>query len=390
MTDKDIFFAGGCFWGTEKYFKLLKGVIRTEVGYANGHIADPTYEQVYTDTTGYAECVHVRFDPDVISLGILVRMFFKAIDPTSVNRQGEDIGTRYRTGVYYTDEEDLPILKRVFEEQTRIHGGIAVELSPLQNFVRAEDYHQNYLEKNPDGYCHLRPELFERKDIRVIAFDADDTLWDNQSFYDRAEEVFIETLSAFGDAKSLSDRLFETESGNMALLGYGAKAVCISMMETALSLSNGSLTADRMARIIAAAKSLLSIPATPLEGVRETLAYLHKAGLWKMVLLTKGDMLDQQNKIARSGLGDFFDRVVIVSSKGEGEYRNLCREEHCEPRQLLMVGNSFKSDIKPAVAVGCKAAYIPFHTMWRHEKVEEFEHPDIVRLGTFAELPVIL
>lgn len=390
MTDRDIYFAGGCFWGTEKYFKQLTGVIQTEVGYANGHTSDPTYEQVYTDSTGYAECVHVRFDPDVISLDILARMYFKAIDPTSVNRQGEDIGTRYRTGVYYSDSEDLPVLKRVFEQQARSCGGIAVELSPLQNFVRAEDYHQNYLDKNPDGYCHLPHELFERKGIRVIAFDADDTLWDNQSFYDGAERIFIETLSAFGDAKYLSDRLFETESGNMPLLGYGAKAVCISMMETALSLSNGALTAQQMSRVVAAAKSLLSIPATPLEGVRETLAYLRKTGLWKMVLLTKGDMLDQQNKIARSGLGQYFDRVVIVSTKGEEEYQNLCLEEHCEPGQLLMVGNSFKSDIKPAVAVGCKAAYIPFHTMWRHEKVEEFEHPDIIRLETFADLPVIL
>lgn len=161
---QDIYFAGGCFWGTEKYFKLVKGVVETEVGYANGNTESPTYEQVYTDTTGYAECVHVRFDTEVTTVRRLTEMYFKAIDPTSVNQQGEDTGTRYRTGVYYVDPEKQgvgSILKQVFEEQSRIYGNIAVELMPLKNFVRAEDYHQDYLDKNPDGYCHLSPELFE-------------------------------------------------------------------------------------------------------------------------------------------------------------------------------------------------------------------------------------
>ena len=161
---QDIYFAGGCFWGTEKYFKLVKGVVETEVGYANGNTENPTYEQVYTDTTGYAECVHVRFDSEATTVRRLTEMYFKAIDPTSVNRQGEDEGTRYRTGVYYVDPDKqgvVSILKQVFEEQSRIHGNIAVELMPLKNFVRAEDYHQDYLDKNPDGYCHLSPELFE-------------------------------------------------------------------------------------------------------------------------------------------------------------------------------------------------------------------------------------
>ena len=161
---QDIFFAGGCFWGTEKYFKLVKGVVETEVGYANGNTECPTYEQVYTDTTGYAECVHVRFDTEVTTVRRLAEMYFKAIDPTSVNQQGEDKGTRYRTGVYYVDPDKQgvgSILKQIFEEQSRIYGNIAVELMPLKNFVRAEDYHQDYLDKNPDGYCHLSPELFE-------------------------------------------------------------------------------------------------------------------------------------------------------------------------------------------------------------------------------------
>ena len=161
---QDIYFAGGCFWGTEKYFKLIKGVVGTEVGYANGNTEKPTYEQVYTDTTGYAECVHVRFDTEQTTVRKLAELYFKAIDPTSLNQQGEDKGTRYRTGVYYVDPERQgvgSILKQVFEEQSRIYGKLAVELMPLKNFVPAEEYHQDYLDKNPGGYCHLSPELFE-------------------------------------------------------------------------------------------------------------------------------------------------------------------------------------------------------------------------------------
>lgn len=159
---RSIYFAGGCFWGTEHFFKQIEGVTFTETGYANGNTPDPTYRQVYTDTTGYAETVHVEYDSDIIDLDFLVHMFFKAIDPTSLNRQGEDVGTRYRTGIYYTDAEELPCIKKIYDEIGRQYESpLVVELEPLKNFYRAEDYHQDYLENNPDGYCHLPLELFE-------------------------------------------------------------------------------------------------------------------------------------------------------------------------------------------------------------------------------------
>lgn len=159
---RSIYFAGGCFWGTEHFFKQIEGVTFTETGYANGNTPDPTYRQVYTDTTGYAETVHVEYDSDVIDLDFLVHMFFKAIDPTSLNRQGEDVGTRYRTGIYYTDVEELPCIRKVYDEiGSQYEMPLAVELEPLKNFYPAEDYHQDYLENNPDGYCHLPLELFE-------------------------------------------------------------------------------------------------------------------------------------------------------------------------------------------------------------------------------------
>ncbi len=157
-----IYLAGGCFWGTEHYFKQIAGVVATEVGFANGQTENPTYEEVYTDTTGYAETVMVRYRPEVVPLDFLLRMFFKAIDPMSLNKQGHDEGTRYRTGVYYTEADDVPTIKRVFaEEQARYSEPLAVELLPLRNFYAAEERHQDYLDKNPDGYCHLPLELFE-------------------------------------------------------------------------------------------------------------------------------------------------------------------------------------------------------------------------------------
>lgn len=159
---KEIYLSGGCFWGTEKYLKLIKGVISTETGYANGKTQNPTYEQVYTDQTGFAECVHVVYDPQIVSLSKLTQLYFKAIDPVSLNRQGEDEGTRYRTGVYYKDRKDLKVLRQVFDEQAAaLSQPLAVELLPLDCFYRAEEYHQDYLDKNPQGYCHLSKEIFD-------------------------------------------------------------------------------------------------------------------------------------------------------------------------------------------------------------------------------------
>ena len=162
MENKTIYFAGGCFWGTEHYFKMIKGVVGTTVGYANSIMENPSYKDVCSGDTLAAETVKVDYDPSLVSLEFLTRMFFHAIDPTSLNRQGNDIGTQYRTGIYYTDNEDLAEIYKVFEEQrSTTEGEIVVEVKALQNFYAAEDYHQDYLDKHPDGYCHLPYTLFE-------------------------------------------------------------------------------------------------------------------------------------------------------------------------------------------------------------------------------------
>ena len=158
---KEIYFAGGCFWGVEHFFKGVDGVVATVPGYANGNLDNPGYELVYTDTTGHAETVKVTYNPDRVGLQKLVRLFFASIDPLSLNRQGHDEGTRYRTGVFYADESERPVLEEEFKAlEQRLGERPVTELQPLKSFWPAEEYHRDYLDKNPGGYCHLSLKVF--------------------------------------------------------------------------------------------------------------------------------------------------------------------------------------------------------------------------------------
>ncbi|MBQ6585596.1 MAG: peptide-methionine (S)-S-oxide reductase MsrA [Coriobacteriales bacterium] len=171
---KEIYFAGGCFWGVEDYFALMPGVVDVTCGYAQGHVENPTYEQVCSHTTGHAETVHVTYYPSIISLTTLCKQFFMIIDPLSVNKQGNDVSDQYRTGIYYVDEADLPVIQAVFEsEQGKYEHPIVTELEPLRCYYLAEDYHQDYLVKNPDGYCHVNfATLSEVRTEQQLAMEA--------------------------------------------------------------------------------------------------------------------------------------------------------------------------------------------------------------------------
>ena len=159
----NLYFAGGCFWGTEHFFKQIRGVISTEVGYANGTLQHaPSHEEVCSGNTGFAETVKIVYNPQVVDLKLLLELYFKTIDPTSLNKQGNDVGDQYRTGIYYTDagvkttiDEAIAALAKNYKKP------IVVEVSPLKNFYQAEEYHQDYLDKNPRGYCHIPTKLFE-------------------------------------------------------------------------------------------------------------------------------------------------------------------------------------------------------------------------------------
>lgn len=160
---KEIYLAGGCFWGTEKYLSCIQGIIKTDVGYANGNTENPTYQEVCHNNTGHAETVRVFYDPAQIRLEIILHLYYDVINPTSVNRQGNDIGSQYRTGIYYVDDRDVTIIKKSLEElQTKYDKPIAIEVLPLRNYYLAEEYHQKYLDKNPEGYCHIGSHKFEQ------------------------------------------------------------------------------------------------------------------------------------------------------------------------------------------------------------------------------------
>lgn len=162
LDDNVIYFAGGCFWGTEHFFKQIRGVESTEAGYANGTIENPSYDEVSTGKSGYTETVKVTFDPDVVSVDLLIDLYLKTIDPTSLNKQGNDVGTQYRTGIYYTNENQKQVINQKINALSKIYNDkIQVEVKPIQRFYAAESYHQDYLEKNPGGYCHITPTLFE-------------------------------------------------------------------------------------------------------------------------------------------------------------------------------------------------------------------------------------
>ena len=177
-----IYLAGGCFWGVEGYFKRIEGVKGTTCGYANGRIENPSYEDVCRHDTGHAETVKVDFDDEVISLEDLLIYYFRIIDPVSVNKQGNDVGTQYRTGIYYTDESQLPVIKAAIErEQRKYSEKIAVEVLPIENFYTAEEYHQDYLDKNPNGYCHINLGLADEPIVRSEKYKRknDDELKEN-------------------------------------------------------------------------------------------------------------------------------------------------------------------------------------------------------------------
>ncbi len=162
MKKKVLYLAGGCFWGLEKALSYLDGIISTKVGYANGKTLAPNYEMVCSDMTGFKEAVEVIYDADILPLGRLLKAYFLCIDPTVKNRQGNDVGSQYQTGIYYLQKEDKEVLEEIFNKKRKEYKKFYVELEPLVNFYDAEEYHQKYLDKNQDGYCHISIEEFEK------------------------------------------------------------------------------------------------------------------------------------------------------------------------------------------------------------------------------------
>lgn len=222
--------------------------------------------------------------------------------------------------------------------------------------------------------------------VKVIAFDADDTLWDCQSWFDEVQQRCSELLAPWASPREVGQGLFETERRNLSLTGYGTKAFTLSLIENAVRITHGELTGDIVMKLLDMGKELLNFPTTPLPEVEDTLQRLSRQRRYRLVVFTKGELMDQEGKLRRSGLEQYFSHVETVSNKTEQEYRQLCENLGVAPEETLMVGNSFRSDIAPALSAGAWAVHIPYHVVWELEKSEEFPHERLRKITHFAEL----
>ena len=209
------------------------------------------------------------------------------------------------------------------------------------------------------------------KHIKVIGFDADDTLWINETFFRDAELEFARLLSPYETANKIDQELFKKEMDNLGLYGYGVKAFVLSMVESAIEISNGSVSNKTLSSILNIGKSMLNQPVELLDGVEDVLKTLSKK--YRLILATKGDLLDQERKLEKSGLTDYFHHIEVLSDKKEANYSKLLNHIDINPSEFLMIGNSLKSDILPLVNIKAHAIHVPFHTTWVHEQVTEEE-----------------
>lgn len=221
--------------------------------------------------------------------------------------------------------------------------------------------------------------------IRVIAFDADDTLWHNEAYYRDAEATFRRMLAAYHDEDWIQERLFATEMRNLGHFGYGIKSFVLSMIETAIELTEGRVTGPEIQAIVDLGRGMLAHPVELLPRVEHTLMALQ--GHYRLMVITKGDLLDQEAKLARSGLDAFFSTVEVVSEKEEAVYRAILGRHQIQPSEFLMVGNSLKSDILPVVALGAQAVHVPYETTWIHEHVENVDATRFTTLEHLGLLP---
>ena len=233
--------------------------------------------------------------------------------------------------------------------------------------------------------------------IKVIAFDADDTLWDCQGYFEEVENHLYTLIAPY--CENPKQELFKTESGNMTDLGYGCKAFTISILETAMRIAGNDLSVTQLDELLQDCKRLLHLPATPLPGVEETLEELreriHESHLsplpsnlssLKLVCFTKGELQDQENKLKRSGLLRYFDDVEITSDKTQREFLALCEHQGIHPSELLMIGNSLKSDCAPALAIVAWAIHIPFRVTWQLEHFEDIDHERLLKIEKFSDI----
>lgn len=229
-----------------------------------------------------------------------------------------------------------------------------------------------------------------KTNFKVIAFDADDTLWVNETFFRETEEKFCELLSAFSSHEECMEVLFSVEMENLREYGYGTKGFMLSMIETALKISDNKVPQTTLQKIIQLGKTQINQHVELLDGVVNVLEYLQEKG-YKLIVATKGDLLDQERKLKKSQLEKHFHHVEVMSNKETADYKKLLTHLDIEAQDFLMVGNSYKSDIEPVLELGAYGIHIPFHITWQHEKaVEQEEHPNWIKLDSISKIKSIL
>ena len=222
--------------------------------------------------------------------------------------------------------------------------------------------------------------------VTTVGLDADDTLWHNETLFRLTHDRFVDLLAEHGDRAMLEARLAEVEGRNLRLYGYGVKGFTLSMIETAMEMTGGEVPPSVVREILAAGREMLAHPVEPLAGVDEALAKLSER--YRLVLVTKGDLIDQERKLAASGLGDLFAAVEIVSEKRRDTYERVFTRHGTGPDEAVMAGNSLKSDVLPALEAGCFAAHIPYPITWAHEMADAPDgHPRFAALGSISDLP---
>lgn len=221
--------------------------------------------------------------------------------------------------------------------------------------------------------------------ITVIAFDADDTLWVNEPYFREVEEQFAALLENFLPRHSTVAELYKTEIANLPLYGYGIKGFMLSMIEAVLRITEGKIDPAIIQKVIDLGQGMLNKPVELLDGVEEVLKALY--GKFKLVVATKGDLLDQQRKLTKSGIDHYFHHIEIMSDKQDKDYQKLIKHLDCKPEEFLMLGNSLKSDVLPVLAIGGNAVHIPFHTTWLHEHIDHtIEHPNFYQMENLSEV----
>jgi len=223
------------------------------------------------------------------------------------------------------------------------------------------------------------------KHIKAVAFDADDTMWINEPYFQQIEEKFCKLLEDFATHHNISQELLKTEIQNLSIYGYGVKGYTLSMIETALNISNKKLDIEIIEKAIEYGKDMLSKPVELIDDIEQVLQQLKLK--YKLVVATKGDLLDQDQKLKRSGLESYFHHIEVMSEKKEDDYKKLIKHLDIQPQEFLMIGNSLKSDVLPVLALGGHAIHIPFHTTWEHEKINHHvEHDNFMSLRKISEL----